>query len=37
VTKIRVGIRIQQQHATYEQLRRAWQAVDATTADTLFN
>ena len=37
LTKIRVGIQIQQQHATYEQIRRAWQAVDATTADTLFN
>jgi alkanesulfonate monooxygenase SsuD/methylene tetrahydromethanopterin reductase-like flavin-dependent oxidoreductase (luciferase family) len=34
---IRVGIQITQQHATYEQIRRAWQAVDATTADTLFN
>jgi hypothetical protein len=33
---IRVGIQITQQHATYEQIRRAWQAVDATTADTLF-
>src|SRR5919112_613891 len=34
---IRVGIQIQQQHATYEQIRRAWQAVDASGADTLFN
>ena len=34
---IRVGIQIQQQHATYHQIRRAWQAVDASTADTLFN
>jgi probable F420-dependent oxidoreductase len=37
LTAIRVGIQIQQQHATYAQIRRAWQAVDATTADTLFN
>ena len=34
---IRVGIQIQQQHATYRQIRRAWQAVEATGADTLFN
>ena len=37
MTAIRVGIQIQQQHATYPQIRQAWQAVDATTADTLFN
>ena len=37
MTAIRVGIQIQQQHATYPQIRRAWQAVDATSADTLFN
>jgi alkanesulfonate monooxygenase SsuD/methylene tetrahydromethanopterin reductase-like flavin-dependent oxidoreductase (luciferase family) len=37
LTAIRVGIQIQQQHATYPQIRRAWQAVDATSADTLFN
>jgi len=36
-TAIRVGIQIQQQHATYPQIRRAWQAVDASGADTLFN
>jgi probable F420-dependent oxidoreductase len=34
---IRVGIQITQQHATYQQFRRAWQAVDASGADTLFN
>ena len=34
---IRVGIQIQQQHATYRQIRRAWQAVDGSGADTLFN
>jgi probable F420-dependent oxidoreductase len=34
---IRVGIQIQQQHATYQQIRRAWQAVDESGADTLFN
>jgi probable F420-dependent oxidoreductase len=34
---IRVGIQIQQQHATYEQIRRAWQEVDASGADTLWN
>ncbi len=34
---IRVGIQITQQHATYEQIRRAWQAVDTSGADTLFN
>jgi probable F420-dependent oxidoreductase len=37
LTAIRVGIQIQQQHATYAQIRRAWQAVDASGADTLFN
>ena len=34
---IRIGIQIQQQHGTYEQIRRAWQEVEATGADTLFN
>ncbi len=34
---IRVGIQITQQHATYRQIRHAWQAVDASGADTLFN
>ena len=34
---IRVGIQIQQQHGTYQQIRAAWQAVDASGADTLFN
>ncbi len=34
---IRVGIQIAQQHATYQQIRQAWQAVDASGADTLFN
>jgi len=37
LSSIRVGIQIQPQHATYRQMRQAWQAVDATTADTLFN
>ena len=37
LTAIRVGIQITQQHATYQQLRQAWQAVDASGADTLFN
>ncbi len=34
---IRVGVQIQQQHASYRQIRRAWQAVDESGADTLFN
>lgn len=34
---VRVGIQIQQQHATYPQIRRAWQEVDTSGADTLFN
>jgi probable F420-dependent oxidoreductase len=34
---IRVGIQITQQHATYHQIRQAWQDVDASGADTLFN
>ena len=34
---IRVGIQIQQQHATYRRIREAWRAVDASGADTLFN
>jgi probable F420-dependent oxidoreductase len=37
LTKIRVGIQIQQQHATYRQIRMAWQAVEASGADSLFN
>jgi probable F420-dependent oxidoreductase len=37
VRDIRVGIQITQQHATYQQIRRAWQDVDASGADTLFN
>lgn len=37
MTDIRVGIQITQQHATYAQIREAWQAVDASGADTLFN
>ncbi|MGI8484818.1 MAG: LLM class flavin-dependent oxidoreductase, partial [Thermomicrobiales bacterium] len=37
MTAIRVGIQITQQHATYGQIRQAWQAVDASGADTLFN
>ena len=35
--KLRVGIQITQQHATYSQIRDAWKAVEATGADTLFN
>jgi probable F420-dependent oxidoreductase len=34
---IRVGIQIQQQHATYPQIREAWQRVDESGADTLWN
>ncbi len=34
---LRAGIQIQQQHATYRQIRQAWQSVEATGADTLFN
>lgn len=37
MAKIRVGIQISQQHATYKQIREAWKAVDASGADTLFN
>jgi probable F420-dependent oxidoreductase len=37
VAGIRVGIQITQQHATYKQIRKAWQEVDASGADTLFN
>jgi probable F420-dependent oxidoreductase len=37
LTAIRVGIQITQQHATYHQIRRAWQEVDASGADTLWN
>ncbi len=32
MTAIRVGIQIQQQHATYQQIRQAWRAVDAEIA-----
>ena len=34
---IRVGIQIQQQHATYPQIREAWQRVEASGADSLWN
>ena len=34
---IRVGVQIQQQHATYPQIRDAWQRVEASGADTLWN
>jgi probable F420-dependent oxidoreductase len=34
---IRVGIQIQPQHATYQQMRDAWRCVDESGADTLFN
>ena len=37
LTTIRVGIQVTQQHATYQQIRDAWKAVDASGADTLFN
>lgn len=37
LTKIRAGVQITQQHATYQQIRDAWKAVDASGADTLFN
>src|SRR6188472_125551 len=37
MTAIRVGIQIQQQHATYPQIREAWREVDASGADTLWN
>ncbi len=37
MTAIRVGIQNQQQHPTYRQMRRTWQTVDATSADTLSN
>jgi probable F420-dependent oxidoreductase len=37
MTALRVGIQITQQHATYQQIRDAWEAVDASGADTLWN
>jgi probable F420-dependent oxidoreductase len=37
MTALRVGIQIQQQHATYPQIRAAWQAVETSGADTLWN
>src|SRR3954451_21799731 len=37
LTAIRVGIQVQQQHATYPQIREAWKVVEATGADTMFN
>lgn len=37
MTPLRVGIQITQQHATYDQIRKAWQEVDASEADTLWN
>jgi probable F420-dependent oxidoreductase len=37
LAKLRVGIQITQQHATYEQIRDAWRAVEAEGADTLWN
>lgn len=37
LAKLRVGIQIQQQHATYQQIRDAWRAVEDLGADTLWN
>jgi len=37
MAKIRIGAQIQPQHATYAQMRAAWQRVEAMGADTLFN
>lgn len=37
MTKLKVGIQITQQHATYQQIRDAWRAVEAAGADTLWN
>lgn len=34
---VRVGAQIQPQHASYAQMRAAWQQVEASGADTLFN
>ena len=34
--RVRVGMRIAPQHASYQQMRQAWQRVDAMGADTLF-
>ncbi len=35
--QIRIGAQIHPQHATYQQMRDAWQRVEASGADTLFN
>ncbi|MBN9011712.1 MAG: LLM class F420-dependent oxidoreductase [Rhizobiales bacterium] len=37
MTKLKVGIQTTQQHATYQQIRDAWRAVEAAGADTLWN
>jgi probable F420-dependent oxidoreductase len=37
MTAVRVGIQITQQHATYQQIRDAWQRVEAMGADSLWN
>ncbi len=37
MTAIRVGIQIAQQHATYRQIRQAWQEVGISGANTQFN
>ena len=34
--KVRIGAQVRPQHATMEQMRRAWLAVEETGADTLF-
>ena len=35
--QVRVGMQVQPQHATYRQMRDAWQRVEESGADTLFN
>src|SRR5437870_4249597 len=34
--RVRIGMRIVPQHASYEQMRQAWRRVDTSGADTLF-
>ena len=36
MSEIRIGVQVQPQHATYENMRRTWAELDALGADMIF-
>ena len=36
MSEIRIGVQVQPQHATYDNMRRAWAQLDALGADMIF-